>query len=292
MTVKIQNQFLVAEINSFGAELYSLKSKKTGFEYLWQGNPEFWKNRATVLFPICGRLFGGKYYYQGKEYEMPLHGIAKLYDFDYKVLAENQVELTLKANEQTKESYPFDFELKMTYTLIDNVVRTSFNVKNNGQTTMPFSYGGHPGFNLPLSSDEAFEDYYVEFSKDSLERIVFSDTCFRTEDVEVLKLDDKKLHLKHNLFDNDALFFKTETDKVLLTSKSKKASVEVSYKDMTCLGLWHKPKTEAPYVCIEPWHGVPSDDGKVDDFSTKKQMIELKSNDTFENHFDIKIIEG
>ena len=58
---------------------------------------------------------------------------------------------------------------------------------------------------------------------------------------------------------------------------------------MTCLGLWHKPRTDAPYVCIEPWHGVPADDGKIDDLQTKRQMIVLSKKDCYTNSYQIQI---
>ena len=61
---------------------------------------------------------------------------------------------------------------------------------------------------------------------------------------------------------------------------------------MTCLGLWHMPKTDAPYVCIEPWHGVPSTDGVVDNLKEKQQMILLKGKKKYDNSYTIKIIEG
>ena len=82
---RIENEFLTVDVNENGAELWSIKSKKTGIEYLWQGNAEYWKGRAPILFPICGRLFEGKYFYDGKEYAMPIHGIAKLFCFECKM---------------------------------------------------------------------------------------------------------------------------------------------------------------------------------------------------------------
>ncbi|MBQ6922529.1 MAG: aldose 1-epimerase family protein, partial [Clostridia bacterium] len=68
MIHRIENERLIIEVNETGAELYSLKSKKTGTEYLWQGNPEYWEGRSPILFPICGRLFGGRYVYEDKTY--------------------------------------------------------------------------------------------------------------------------------------------------------------------------------------------------------------------------------
>ena len=61
MIQTIENEFLIVQINDTGAELVSLKSKKTGIEYLWQGDAKYWKGRSPVLFPICGRLYKGKY---------------------------------------------------------------------------------------------------------------------------------------------------------------------------------------------------------------------------------------
>ena len=44
---------------------------------------------------------------------------------------------------------------------------------------------------------------------------------------------------------------------------------------MPYLGLWHAQKSEAPYVCIEPWCGLPSFDGEVDDFTQKCDMFRI-----------------
>lgn len=291
MIHKIENKHLTVEINEVGAELFSIKSKHTGIEYLWQGNPEYWSGRSTVLFPICGRLYEGRYSYAGKEYEMPIHGIAKLFEFHSEKNGDSEISLTLKSSPETKSYYPFDFEFAVRYSLNGNELKTEFEVKNTGCEVMYFSYGGHPGFNVPLSEDECFLDYYLEFSKNELDRLVFSENCFFTGETEKYRLTNKRLWFSHNLFDNDALFFKTDADRVALKSSRSSISVEVSYKDMTCLGLWHKPKSDAPYICIEPWHGIPSFDGVVDDFEKKAQMIALNVNKSYKNSYKIKIFE-
>ena len=291
MIVKIENEFLTAEINEFGAELFSLKGKKTGTEYLWQGNPEYWKSRSTVLFPICGRLYEGKYIFNEKEYEMPLHGIAKLFNFESEKVSQTKAIFTLKANQETFGYYPFDFEFSVIYTLNKDVLDIAYRVKNNGNNQMPFSYGAHPGFNIPFNNNGSFEDYYVEFTKESMERLVMTERCLFSGETEKFALNDKKMNLKHNLFDNDAIFLVSDTDKIVLKSKNDENFIEVSYKDMTCVGFWHKPKTDAPYVCIEPWHGIPADDGKTDDLMTKRNILLLKGKDVYENSYQIRIYE-
>lgn len=74
MLYTIFNDFIEVTISDVGAELQSIRSKSDGTEYLWQGNPEFWAGRAYNLFPICGRLTEGRYTFEGKTYEMNLHG--------------------------------------------------------------------------------------------------------------------------------------------------------------------------------------------------------------------------
>ena len=49
---------------------------------------------------------------------------------------------------------------------------------------------------------------------------------------------------------------------------------------------------KAPFVCIEPWHGVPSTDGVVDDFENKQNFIKLAPSKNYQNYLAIKIIEN
>ncbi len=287
----IENQCFTAKINELGAELFSLKSKKTGAEILWQGDAEFWKDRAPTLFPICGRLFEGKYTYNGNVYEMNLHGFARASEFTSNQISENEIEFLLVANDDTKKIYPFDFKLAITFKLVDNQLVKTIRVTNAGKEVMPFSFGGHPGFNVPIYNNEEFTDYYVEFPTDKLNKIVMSERCLYTNVIEEYPLVDKKIALKHDLFDNDALFFEMQEGTVKLKSQKSSFELAMTFNDMTCLGLWHKPKAEAPYVCIEPWHGVPADDGVVDDLLLKRQMIHLGVGDTYENTYSITIKE-
>ncbi|MBQ8427447.1 MAG: aldose 1-epimerase family protein [Clostridia bacterium] len=285
----IENEYLIAQINEFGAEMFSLKSKITGTEILWQGNSAYWVDRAPTLFPICGRLVEGKYTYKGKVYEMGIHGFAKACQFSSKLIAQNEIEFTLLSNENTKQVYPFDFKLSIKFKLVDNQLVKTLKVTNVGEKVMPFSFGGHPGFNVPIYQNETFNDYYIEFSEPTLNKIVMSEKCSYTGKIEKYPLIDNKIMLKHDLFDNDALFFEIQEGNVKLKSQKSDFELEMSFNDMTCLGLWHKPTSDAPYVCIEPWHGVPADDGVFDDLETKRQMIHLGAGKTYENTYKIKI---
>ena len=45
MNYKISNNHLTVEISDRGAELQSIKGSD-GTEYLWQGDPKYWSDRA------------------------------------------------------------------------------------------------------------------------------------------------------------------------------------------------------------------------------------------------------
>ena len=276
MVYTLKNQALRVDISSLGAEIMSVT--KNGCEYVWQGNPEFWAGRTPILFPICGRLFGGKYTYGGKEYEMNLHGFARNSEFETAKLTDTYAEFKLRANEKTKACYPFDFELTVSYTLDGNAIRSSAVIKNTGNETLPATFGAHPGFNVPLDNG-SFDDWYLEFSEDCTpDELVFSDTCFNTGIKKAYPLKDGKiLPLRHSLFDIDAIFMDRVAPSVTLKSDKSQRYVTVRYDGMPYLGIWHKPRTEAPYVCIEPWCGLPSFDGKIDDMATKSDMFHVQA---------------
>ena len=110
MVHKIHNEKLTVEVNALGAELFSVKSTD-GTEYIWQGTAPYWNSRASIIFPVCGRLFGGKYTLDGKEYEMNLHGFARKTEFEVERESDTELVFSLCTSESTLSQYPFDFKL-------------------------------------------------------------------------------------------------------------------------------------------------------------------------------------
>ncbi len=293
MNLIIENDKLKVGVSTLGAELQFITGKNDGFEYLWQGNPEFWKGRATNVFPNCGRLWEGKYTFNKNTYELPCHGFAKLFQFEPVLLTPTKVSLMLASNEETKKVYPFSFNLTIIYSLNNNKLSCQFKVENCDSIVLPFALGGHPGFNLPLQFGLTFSDHYVEFENEcSPKKLVLSPTCFYTGKNKRFPLKNNKiLPLSHDLFDNDAIFL-TDTDKTLtLKSDKTQKNLKISFSEMKYIGFWHNPKTEAPFVCIEPWTGVPGLDGVIEDFSTKGEFIRLPAGENYINGFDIEINE-
>lgn len=290
MEYVIQNDFLTVTVSDLGAELMSVKTAD-GHEYLWQGDPKYWSGRAPIMFPICGRLFNGEYTYLGKTYTMPNHGFARKSVFTLKSASRSFVTLELAANEETRAQYPFDFVLDVTFTLVGNLLDVKYEVKNKDERDLIFSVGGHPAFNVPLDKGVGFEDCYVEFAKkcEAL-RVNFSETCFLTHKDKIYEEGGvKRIDLRHDLFDEDAIFLYNVNKEIKLASEKTKRSVTMYFNGMKYIGLWHAPKTDAPYVCIEPWTGIPATDGVVDNLLTKEEMIHLPSGYTYKNGYSVKI---
>lgn len=289
MEYTIKNEFLTVTVSDFGAELQSVRAAD-GTEYLWQGDPAFWHDRAPNIFPYVARLTSGRYTVGGREYEMKIHGFLKYLTLTAEKQSADSITFRLDSNAQTGAQYPFTFTYRITYALEGNTLVTTSTVENRGQERMYFGLGGHPGFQVPLEPGLAFEDYYLEFADDAHPyRVGFTEACFLTGRDEPYPLQDgRRIPLRHDLFDADAIVLKHVPRQVRLASDKGRKSVTVDYPDYPYIGFWHKPKSEAPYVCIEPWSSLPSRDGIVEDFAQQSDLIGLDGGNVYENRWMIR----
>lgn len=115
---------------------------------------------SSILFPFPNRLAQGKYTFEGQQYQFPendfgkpnaLHGMV----FDKLFVLTDQGKDDTRAWATTRlsdtgdnASYPFPFELEITYALSHHSLSIAFKVTNKGDTRMPFGLGWHPYFNL------------------------------------------------------------------------------------------------------------------------------------------------
>ena len=290
MNYIIENEKVRVEFSDIGGEMQSLVLKSSGSEYLWQGDPAYWAGRAYNLFPICGRLTEGKYTYKGKEYEMNIHGFIRNSLMKVNKISDTEIAFTLVSDGEIKKQYPFDFTYTVTYILDDTRVKTVYSVVNEGDEPMYFAVGGHPGFNVPINGGESFADHYLEFDcVKPMEWMKMTPLFYTGVNEPYPMTDGRIIELDHSLFSEDARFFTNMCKAVTLKSRKSDVFVRLEYPKMRNLGIWHKPQTEAPYICIEPWSSVPSFDGRVDDLETKNQMEKLMPRDEYIGGFDIII---
>ncbi len=280
MYYKIENEFLTCEIDDMGAQLHSLKLKENGKEYIWQGNPDIWYGQAPVLFPIIGQVIDDKFRYNGVEYTMPKHGLARKLLFRVKECAGAKAVFSLESDENTLKSYPFEFELLVAFELCDKSLVNTMTVINKTKGEMYFSIGAHPGFNCNIGDVIEFE------LPETLEtERIDSDNLIIPEKFPVIE-NSREIEITKDIFSKDAL--------ILSGIKSKKLrikgenEIEFTFGDCPFLGIWAKPG--APYVCLEPWYGVNDGREVKNDISEKRGIQHLNDGESFAFSWTAEII--
>ncbi len=290
MLYTIENAHLRVTVNDLGAQLWSVCTRD-GAEYLWQGDARYWADRALTIFPYVARLWQGCYQIDGQMYALPIHGFAPESLFVLAEKSDTRLVLELTDSEKTLAQYPRRFALRLIYALEGDTLKVTHEVENRDDRAMHFGLGGHPGFNVPLEEGRAFEDYRLRFGKACRPvRVGFTEDCFVSGEDTLFSLEeDCILPLSHDLFDDDAIVLRDMDREVTLEPKCGGRSVTVTYPDMPYLGVWHWPKTDAPYVCIEPWTSLPARRGHVTVFEAQADLIRLDAQSTYHNSWTIRI---
>lgn len=290
MLITLHNKKLTLVVDTIGAQMIHIQTAD-GMEYLWQGDPTYWPDRAPTLFPVIARFTNDSYRYCGKTYPMGIHGFAATSQFSPVEWDDNHVILELQQTPETLIQYPFSFCLRIGYTLHGSTIAVSCQVENHSDQVMPFGIGGHPGFRVPLESGETFQDYYLEFSQACQpDRVGFTPALYLNgKDAPYPLREDRLLDLDHRLFDDDAIILKNMARKVSLKSSRTYRSVTITYPDMPYLGIWHCPRTDAPYVCIEPWSSLPARQDIVEELSCKSDMIQLSPQNCYSTTWTISL---
>ena len=251
----LKNDKLTITVADHGAELKSMTGAD-GTEYLFDGNPKWWKYTSPVLFPIVGKLVNGKYRAEGKEFNLPGHGFARTSDFECVREDNNEIVFRLNWSDETLKVYPYKFSLEISYILKDNTVDVVWLVKNLDDKPIYFSIGAHPALKCPIVEGENFDDCYLSFNKaEKSARILLLPSGPLSRD-RVPTLDGTTLNLNYDLFKGDALVFDDlKSDEVTICSKKSSKKITVQAKGFPYWGIWTPDKGGAPFLCIEPWHG-------------------------------------
>lgn len=288
MTFSISNAELSISVTKTGIELCSVKSQKSGMEYIWQADPDVWGSHAPVLFPIIGALKNGEYRFNEHMYSLPKHGLVRHSD---KVRLTQQTDdsllFTLNWDNESLNQYPFKFEFQTRYSLSGTTVSVDHTVFNHSKETMYFSLGGHPAFNCPLHEGEIYSDYFLEFEQNETDStwLLNAKGLVSNERRPVLS-DSNTLPLHTQLFDDDALIFKNlKSRAVSLISRRSGRILTMSYDGFPYLGIWAKPG--ASFVCIEPWQGIADAADSTQELTKKEGIMSIESGDVHRAGYEI-----
>ncbi len=292
MTMTITSGGATGVVRTFGGELISFA--KDGKEYVWQGDPAHWSGQAPILFPVCGAALDNKMAFGGVEYPMPKHGIARKREFEPIFVSKDKVILEQRESEETLAMFPFCYSLKAAYTITEDGFDARFTVKNLDKNEMTFCIGGHPGFTCPLSEEDGeFEDYSLYF--ENAEGCTVSITKDSYMNSEVPKVDVLKgtneLPLRYSDYDNDVMIVENLPAKtVKLLSRKTGRGFEFLFDGFDALGLWTPPGKKSPFLCLEPWNGLPADVTETTDATSKKYAITLAPDGEYTVGYSVKVI--
>jgi galactose mutarotase-like enzyme len=265
---------LTAQIDPLGAQLSTLRDA-SGRDLLWDGNPNFWNGRAPLLFPIVGTLADGKYRVADKTYALPRHGFARRKPFEVLDTSPAAVLLRLKSDAETLALYPFRFQLQVRFEIATSTLLVTTLVLNEGQGPMPASFGYHPAFRWPLPFGAGRELHGIVFELEEPAPIRRLNGAGLVTPVRYpTPIQERRLVLHDELFTDDVLILDAIRSRRVTYGADTGPKLALQFPDTPYLGLWSKPG--APFVCIEPWHGMSDPVGFAGDFTTKPGVFVLQ----------------
>lgn len=285
----IKNEQLTIEISECGAELQSIKDA-SGKEYLWDGDPKYWERRSPLLFPIACSLWEGTYKVQGKEWQMPKHGFCR--DVSFKLVGKTADRLTYvyTDNEETLKLYPFHFNLAVSYRLEGNEIHVIWHVENTDTQRIYFSIGGHPAFLVPGCTKGQPMVGAIRLDNPSPKRrFATVKGCLDLERIETVETDHGVLKVNEDMFAEDAIIFdQSQVKEVSILDESGNPEVTVTFKT-PAVGIWNPTGKHAPFICIEPWYGVPDLAEFDGDIKDKYLINSLQPGASFMSEYIIRI---
>lgn len=259
MDYTLENAYLKVTVTSDGAQVKSVIRKSDSVEHMWNADPEVWGKHAPVMFPYTGRLKDGILEIKGKQYTGKCHGFASVYQHSLVYHNKETLVLQLTENEETLKIWPFRFRLLSAFTLEADTLRHTLTVENRDEESFTFGIGFHPGFAIPFDEKHTATDYELRFSNmESPICLGFSSrglangTCYYLgKNIQTIAVDDQ-------LFANDSHCMLNISSKTLgLYEKDSGRAVVCKIENFPYVLIWSKPGMPK-FVCIEPWHSLPS----------------------------------
>ena len=281
--ITLNNGVLKVLIDEMGAQIRSVEKEEK--EYMWQADPQIWKATAPLMFPICGGLKDDKFIYEGKEYILPKHGFGRNMLFTVESADDTSAVFCLKANGESRKMYPFEFELRLIYGIKGDALTLTYEVKNAGDNTMYFAIGSHEAYYTP----EGIEDYDIVFpEKETLNSVMVDGNLLQDHTLPIIK-ESNVLPLYDKYFLVDCLLFKEVKSKsCVLRNRRKGKSIRIDFPDAAYLVLWHPHG--APFICIEPWTGIPDDFHSDYNLAHKEGITALNAGEVYRNVHTITYI--
>ena len=294
--ISISSNSLTASIDTMGAQLMSLRKGES--EYLWQGDSNWWPRRAPILFPIVGVLKNGKAESAEGTISLARHGLARLNQFEVVEQSTSSVTLQLKSTEETRKSYPYDFELKLIFSVAGDTLTQTYEVTNPANVVLPFTLGAHPAFNIPIPGVEAasLDQYQLSFTRSwtSYGPSITDDGLCDYTTPQKLIVDSDMLHLSWELIDREkTITLEDVPDRRITLAANAEASsethgIQIDFEGFDYLGIW-SAAPGCPFVALEPWCGIADTVDCDGIFEHKPGIISLEPGQSIAKTLNIRV---
>lgn len=284
-TIRIASDQLAIEVSTLGAEMQSLRTAD-GRDFLWNGDAAWWTGRSPILFPIVGKAPDDRLAVNGKTYPMAQHGIARRREFAVIEQTATSCRHELVSSPETREVYPFDFRLVLEHALDGNRLSVNATVQNSGEALLPFGIGFHPAFLWPLPGADG-KPHEVILENGAEPGVIQLEGGLIGKTLPTSPFKAGRLTLKSDLFANDALIFPEDAGTGLTFQAEDGPSLHFTFENLPNIALWQKPG--APFLCIEPWHGMAAHAGGTAELVERPYTVALPAGEEMRFGFTVEI---
>ena len=265
MIITLRNEQIIAEVNTLGGAIESLRDANSGEEHSWPYDAAVWPRRTSICFPICSLLENGTYTHLGQTYTMPMHGFLRECDMQVISQKEDHAVFAFESNEWSKAMYPFDFRFELEQHLDGRSLVVDYHITNTGDEALPFSVGSHYPYLLPGPQKTCC---FLFSEEQHAGRLVMHNGVVAHKTADVLK--GARLLSMDGLFDDGASIFERSdlTTESVSIGTDGKSFTRVESEGFPYLVLWGK-KDEA-FACIETWAGMADYAGHDSELLHKK----------------------
>lgn len=280
----LSNAHLSLDIADLGAEMQYLRTA-AGDDLLWDGDAAFWTGRAPVLFPIVGRAVDDLVAVGNHKATMPQHGFARRSTFALEAQDATSCSHVLRDTADSRAVYPFAFALRITHRLEGPTLHVEAEVHNKDSKPMPFGFGFHPAFRWPLPHAADTPHHVTLAAGGTPDMRALDDGLLRPEPLSGPFVDGD-LEIAEALFDQGALVFPNGAND-LCYGPRKGLSLKFQFHNLPDLALWRP--TDAPFLCIEPWHGTASYVADNHQIAERPNSINLAGNQKARFGFSVTV---
>lgn len=224
---------------------------------------------SPVLFPVTGRSWCdgelGAYRHGGVVRPMPIHGFAQAMPWQVAAAGGDGesafVTCVLTDTEQTRALYPYPFRVSLTYRLRDGEFLIEATVENPGNLPLPFHLGYHPYFRTPVLPDG--DRRRCVLAVPSTECWELNNLCATgtRRPLSAAEAFDPARPLGEDTLDRVFADLRPDPTTGLIHAWVRDpdagCTVEVRYDAALYPVFVVYTAPEAPYVCLEPWTGLP-----------------------------------